>query len=101
MGITEERPVEQLKEGGRESACEVTETGRACVVRQRRAGQGVGGEAGRVSRPILTLMNLGCCVGGCASAPGTDALHCKMACVLLGRCGGQLRAGRPVRNCHC
>lgn len=72
-------------------------------MRQRRAGQGVGvgGEAGRVSRPILTLMNLVCCVGGCASAPGTDPLHCRMASVLLGRRSGQLRAGRPVRNCHC
>lgn len=70
-----------------------------------RAGVRAGDETGRVSRRTLT--SLMCRVGGCASVPKTerplalDSQHRRVACELLGKLLGHLRAGRPARSGHC
>lgn len=58
---------EQLKEEGRESACEVTEIGRACAGRPQKSGVGMGNGTGQVGRSILD--ELVCCGGGVARPP--------------------------------
>lgn len=64
---------EQLKEEGRESACEVTEIGRACAGRPQKNGVGMGNGTGQVGRSIL--MNW-CAVGGSCTCAAPPSPHC-------------------------